>query len=985
MKTIYKKLLFLLLMLPLGVLAQTLEGTVVDAKSKKPISGANVVVQGAQMSVQTDSDGNFKLTKLKKGDVLSFSYVGYKKETLEYNNQKTVTVSLEEEANTLQEVVVQVGYGSVKKKDATGSVALITTKDFNKGAITNTENLINGRVAGVNVTQGGRPGDGAAIRIRGGSSFLAENQPLIVVDGLLLDERNASLSMINPNDIESFSILKDASATAIYGSRGSNGVILIKTKKGSKGATNFSFNSMTTINSVTNKIDVYSADEFRNLISTYVPGRVNLLGGYNTDWQDEIYGTGVTSDNNFSVRGNLLKVLPVRLSTSYTKIDGVLRTSMFDRKTIGLSLTPSLLDNHLKFEINANYAFEKNRFADEGAIGSAISMNPTYPVYDATQPFGGYFEYYSFTPPTNLLFLGASNPLAMLEQKHNYGRKNKFYGNIQTEYKLHFFPDLKVIWNVGMDKTTNDYHNVTEILSRSGFSNIISPGVFLGNDSFSTDDYYNRLSDVYFNYNKKIGAAKLDLTAGYSWQYFEQEGYSLGNSLVSSVTNNPDLINAGVDTNNPYDVNLQGYYARANIGFYDKYLITLNYRHDGSSRFAEKYRWGNFPGAAFAWKISNESFLKNSKTISELKLRLGWGVTGQQNIPGVNYDYVQTYHVSQLGSGALYPFGNTFYTLGRPNGYNPNIKWEETTTINAGLDFGFANNKLTGSLDFYNKKSNDLVAYVIEPSLSNFRTYGPKNVGNISTDGVELGLNYKAIQSDKQNLTFSYNVSYVKQNVESIPGSFYDTGSVGLDINVQRVQEGLAPFAFWVFEQVYDDNGRPIEGMYVDRNGDGTITSADKYAYKKPAPDVTMGFMVNYNYKQWDFSTAFRSSIGNYLYDNVSGSRSFLSQSIADNNANVINNATTDFDNTGFVIKRPESDYYVKNASWFKWDNFTVGYTLDNPLGTTKNSSLRLYTGAQNILVVSKYKGMDPEVFGGIDSAIYPRARMYILGLNFNF
>lgn len=984
MKTIYKKLLFLLLMLPLGVAAQTLEGTVVDAKTQKSISGVNVVVQGAQMSTQTDANGNFKLTKLKTGNVLTFTYVGYKKETVEYNNQKSITVSLQEEANTLQEVVVQVGYGTVKKKDATGAVALISTKDFNKGAITNTENLLNGRVAGVNVTQGGRPGDGAAIRIRGGSSFLADNQPLIVVDGLPLDERNASLSMINPNDIESFSILKDASATAIFGSRGSNGVILIKTKKGSKGAINFSFNSMTTINTIANKIDVYSADEFRKLINTYVPGRANLLGAYNTDWQDVIYRDGVTSDNNFSVRGNLLRALPVRLSLGYTKIDGVLKTSMFDRKTIGLSLTPSLLDNHLKFEINANYAYEKNRFANEGAIGSALSMNPTYPVYDASQPFGGYFEYFDPTSPPNYLFLGAANPLAMLEQQHNYGRKNKFYGNIQTEYKLHFFPDLKVIWNVGMDKTTNDYNNSIDAFSRSGYTNIVNPGVFLGGDYVSADDFYNRLSDIYFNYNKKIGAAKLDLTAGYSWQYFEQEGYSLGNSRVPSVTSIPDLINAGVDTYNAYDINLQAYYARANIDFYDKYLITLNYRYDGSSRFAEKYRWGSFPGAAFAWKISNESFLKNSKTISDLKLRLGWGVVGQQNIP-FTYDYVQTYHVSQVGSGALYPFGNTFYTLGRPNGYNPNIKWEETTTINAGLDFGFANNKLTGSLDFYNKKSNDLVAYVIEPSLSNFRTYGPKNVGNISTDGVELGLNYKAIQSDKQNLSFNFNASYIKQKVESIPGSFYDTGSVGLDINVQRMQEGLAPAAFWVFEQVYDANGRPIEGMYVDRNGDGSITSADKYAYKKPAPDVTMGFMVNYNYKQWDFSTAFRTSLGNYVYDNVSGSRSFLSQSISDNNVNVVNNATTDFDNTGFVIKRPESDYYVKNASWFKWDNLTIGYTLNNPLAITKNSSMRLYTGAQNILIVSQYKGMDPEIFGGIDSTIYPRARMFIFGLNFNF
>lgn len=976
MKTIQKKLFILLFILPFSIFAQsTLKGTVLDNLGQE-LPGVSVLVNGTTNGVATDFDGNFTLSNIKKGETIVFSYVGFKTQELVYNNQNEVSISMQEDATQLADVVV-VGYGTVKKKDATGSVALISEKDFNKGAITNTEGLISGRVAGVNVTQGGRPGDGAAIRIRGGSSFSASNDPLVVIDGLPVDK---GLSSVNPNDIESFSILKDASATAIYGSRGSNGVILIKTKKGSKDeGVKFSFNSMTSINELAKKADVYSAEDFRNLITEYVPTRTGLLKDNNTDWQDQIFGTGVTSNNNFSARGNLLKVLPARFSLGYTKVDGVLKTSSFDRKTIGMSLTPSFLDNHLKFEINANYAYEKNRFADEGAIGSAISMNPTLPVYDASQPFGGYHEQYM--PGSTYTFLGQSNPLALLEQKNNQTRNNRFYGNIQTEYKFHFLSDLKVVWNVGLDKNSKKGHDFTDANSRSGWYNGTGTSLFLGNDSNTWEESVNKLSDVYLNYNKTFGSIKVDLTGGYSWQNFENESYFSGNTLVASVVPAQNAVNTDITTSPT--VNLQAFYGRANIDIANKYLITLNYRRDGTSRFAEKNRWGNFPGVAFAWKIANENFLKDSKSISDLKLRLGYGVTGQQAIPNA-YDYVKRYNLSGATSGANYQFGNTFYVLGKPEGYNPNIKWEETTTINAGLDFGFFKDKLTGSIDVFQKESNDLIAYVIEPSLSNFRTIGPKNIGKISTQGAELGLVFNAIRTDKQNLSFNYNVSYYKQEVKDIAGSFYDTGGVGLDLYTQRMQAGLAPNAFWLYEQVYDATGKPIEGMYVDRNGDGTITSDDKYAYKKPAPDVTMGLMINYSINKWDFSTAFRSSFGNYVYDNVSASRSFLSQSISDNNINVINNSPVDFNNTLFNQKRAESDYYVKNASWLKWDNLTIGYTLSNPF-STKSSSLRLYTGAQNLLIVSKYKGMDPEIFGGIDSTIYPRARMYIMGLNFNF
>jgi iron complex outermembrane receptor protein len=971
MKTIYKKLLFLLLFLPFSVFAQgILEGTVLDSKSNQPIPGVNVVIEGSTTGTQTDFDGKFKLPKVNKGDKIVFSFIGYTSQTVTFNNQQSINVSLVEESNELKEVVIQVGYGSVKKKDATGAVALITAKDFNKGAITNTENLINGRVAGVVVTQGGRPGDGAAIRIRGGSSLNATNDPLVVIDGLPVDK---GLSSVNPNDIESFSVLKDASATAIYGSRGSNGVILIKTKKGTKkDEIQFSFNTYTAVNQLAKKVDVYNTEEFKDIINEFVPSRTALLNKYSTDWQDQIFHDGLTSDTNFSVRGNIMNTVPTRLSVGYTKIDGVLKTSEFDRKTVAFTMTPSFFDNHLRVEVNANYAHEKNRYADEGAINSGIAFNPTNPVYDANSPFGGYFETYTPTG-TGYTVYGPANPLALLEQRNNQGANDRYYGNAQIDYKLHFFEDLRFVVNAGLDINKREGTDIIDQDARSGMNGLS----LLGSNSTSWGNSENQLLDGYLNYNHLFGKVKIDFTTGYSYQNFEDESYWSGNTLRTD--SQPDV-------NTQPTVNLQAYYARMNIDLYSKYLITLNYRRDGTSRFAEENRWGDFPGVAVAWKVKDESFLKDSKTISDLKFRIGWGVTGQQDIPA-KYDYFKRYNVSGENSGASYPFGDTYYTLAKPEGYNETLKWEETTTYNLGFDFGFFDNKLTGSLDFYKKITNDLFAYVDEGALQNFRTRGPANIGQLESKGIELGLNYNAIQNDIHRLNFNFNIAYNNREITSLDNNEYFTGGIGLDLYSQILKEGLSPNSFWLYQQIYDANDRPIEGAYVDRNKDGAVDSADKYEFHKPDADYTMGFMMNYNYKKWDFSMAWRSSIGNYIYDNVSGSRSFISQGISDNNPNAINNAPVDFSITQFSQRKAESDYYVHDGSWLKWDNLTIGYLFDKPFGLNakKESSLRIYTGIQNVLIISDYKGMDPEIFGGNDSTIYPRARMAMLGLNFNF
>ena len=972
MKTIYKKLLFLLLFLPFGVLAQgTLGGAVIDSKSNQPIPGVNVVIQGSINGVQTDFDGKYKLPKVNKGDKIVFSIIGYKSQTISFNNQQSIYVSLVEESNELKEVVIQVGYGSIRKKDATGAVALITAKDFNKGAITNTENLINGRVAGVVVTQGGRPGDGAAIRIRGGSSLNASNDPLVVIDGLPV---NKGLSSVNPNDIESFSILKDASATAIYGSRGSNGVILIKTKKGTKNdEVQFSFNSWTAVNSLVKKVDVYSAEEFKDIIKEFVPTRTALLGKSNTDWQDQIFHDGIVSNNDFSVRGNLFKAAPTRLSVGYTKEDGVLKTSGFDRKTAALSMTPTFFDNHLKLEVNANYAYEKNRYADEGAINSAIASNPTNPVYVANSPFGGYGETYTLNSPGFYTVYGPANPLALLEQRNNIGSNSRYFGNAQLEYKLHFFEDLRVVVNGGMDTNKREGTDIIAQNARSGMNGL----ALLGSKSSYWGNSENKLLDGYLNYNHLFGNIKVDLTSGYSYQDFQEESYYSGNTLRTDSQS---------DISTSPGVNLQALYARMNIDLYSKYLVTLNYRRDGTSRFAELNRWGNFPGVAIAWKVSEEKFLKDSKTINDLKLRVGWGVTGQQDIPA-QYDYFKRYNLSGPNSGATYPFGDVYYLLGKPEGYNETLKWEQTTTYNLGVDFGLFNNKLTGSFDLYDKITTDLFALVDEGALQNFRTRGAANIGELESKGVELGLNYNVVQNDNSNLSFNFNVAYNKRNITSLDNNEYFTGGIGLDLYSQILKQGLSPNSFWLYQQIYNAEGLPVEGAYVDRNKDGVVDSADKYEFHKPDADYTFGFMTNYNYKKFDFSMAWRASIGNYIYDNVSGSRAFLSQGISDNNPNDVNNAPVDFSITHFSQRKAESDYYVHDGSWLKWDNLTIGYSFDNSfLGSKlKQSSLRLYVGVQNVLIISKYKGMDPEIFGGNDSTIYPRARKAMLGLNYNF
>ena len=971
MKTIYKKLLFLLLFLPFSVLAQgTLEGTVVDSKSNQPIPGVNVVIQGSTTGTQTDFDGKFKLTKVNKGDKIVVSFIGYSSQTVTFNNQQSINVSLVEESNELKEVVVQVGYGSVKKKDATGAVALISAKDFNKGAIVNVDGLLNGRAAGVVVTSSGTPGNDPVIRIRGGSSLLASNDPLIVVDGLPID---GGLSAINPNDIESFSILKDASATAIYGNRGSNGVILITTKKGSKKDMQVSFNSFTTLNTLAKKVDVYNADEYRVLINEKAPLKAKLLGTSNTDWQDEIFSNSFTSDINLSVMGNLFKTVPSRLTIGNTDNSGILNTSNFKRSTASIALNPSFFDNHLKINLTGNYSYTFRTNADEGAIGSAISYDPTQAVYDPNSIFAGYTEWVVGGLPK-----GTANPVSLLNEKRNVGNQFRFFGNINIDYKFHFLPELRAIVNAGMDKQDGDGSETINPLSRSGFNNNV-PNKQIG--SYSETWYHNKNENLnaQLNYTKAFGKLNVDVLGGYEYQQFDWQNYYSGNRNLFGLGQNEE---ANEDVYTDPGNNLQAFFGRLNLGFNDKYLFTVNFRRDGSTRVSPVNKWANFPGVAFAWKMKEESFLKDSKTFSDLKLRLSYGETGQQNL-GSSLAWIKKYSTS---NNNYYQFGNEFVIISKPDGYNESLKWERSAKYNVGLDVAFIDNRLKASIDGYLSKTSDLFANTKLGALQNLGVYGPTNIGSLESKGIDFGLNFDAFQKDNFTLGINYNLTYNRTEITDLATDNDPQGNVGLGAFIQTHTIGLSPFSFRVYEQVYTPDGKPMEGVFVDRNGDGKIDSSDQYNYKKPQADVTMGLMLSGTiYKNWDYSMAWRASFGNYVYDDVDASRAFLGQ-INDTFNQTINNSPVDYSNTSFIAASKQSDYYIKDATFLKWDNITIGYNFKSLFNNTDKYSLRLYGGVQNVLTITDYKGIDPEVFNnGIDGTIFPRARMFMLGVNANF
>lgn len=962
----------------------TVQGTVVD-ENGEGLPGVTVVLRGTNRGTATDVNGNFSIAVPESGAVLVLSYIGYETQEVPVGNQTNLNISLRPDAEALQEVVV-VGYGTQKKSDLTGAVTAISSEDFVKGQVTTPEQLITGKVAGVQITpNGGAPGSGGRIRIRSGSSLNANNDPLIVIDGVPLDSRSVSgssnpLSFINPNDIASFNILKDASAAAIYGSRAANGVIIITTKKGQLGEKlKVSLSSTTSLATIRKQVDVLSADELRAAVGQYASeGNKPLLGSANTNWQDQIFQDAMTYDNNLTLTG-AYKQLPYRVSVGYLDQEGVLKTSSLERTSASVSLTPSLLDDNLKVTLNVQAAISKNRFAQQGAIGAAVAFDPTQPVY-VDNKFGGFFEWTDASGNPNTL--APRNPLSLLEQRVDKSTVKRSIGNILLDYRLPFMPDLHANLNLGYDVSSSE---------GSTFQSATLASVFVQGGSLSQYEQSkdNKLLDFYLNYVKELPglSSRLEATAGYSYQDFITEepsfpGMNAAGDIIPGQEANPFPFKT--------QYTLIGFFGRLNYSLLDRYLLTANIRRDGSSRFGPGNKWGTFPSLALAWRINEESFLKDSPWLSELKLRLGYGVTGQQDILTGDYPYLARYTNSDLKTQYQFGYdaqGNpVYYSTLRPEGYDENIKWEETQTINAGLDFGILNGKLSGSIDVYKKKTKDLLAVISVPAGTNLTNRILTNVGNIENQGLEAALTYTAISTEDLTWELSANATFNKSKITNL-SKVQDENAVGVEAGpaisggvgnfVQIHTVGYRPYTFYVYKQVYDVNGDPIEGVYADLNDDGVITPDDRYRYKTPEAQVYLGFTSQLAYKKWNLNFVLRGNIGNYMYNNVdSGNGVYRNLTYP----SYLTNLTSDVLNTNFRNNQFFSDYYVQNASFLRMQNINLGYNFGQILND--KASLRISASVQNVFVITKYTGLDPEIASGIDNNFYPNPRVFSLGLN---
>ncbi|WP_298900599.1 SusC/RagA family TonB-linked outer membrane protein [uncultured Psychroserpens sp.] len=962
MKTFLNSLLVLFFILPIIGFGQTkVTGTVTDEANALPLPGVNILVKGTTTGASTDFDGNYSIT-VSQGDILVFSYLGYTTKEITYTGQSPLNATLVQDAGQLDEVVL-IGYGSTTKQDATGAVEKVGDEEFNKGAIVAPEQLLAGKSAGVRVTSNsGAPGEGADIRIRGGASLSATNAPLIVVDGLPLDQRGVQgvrgqLNAINPNDIEDFVILKDASATAIYGSRASNGVILITTKKGrTNSPLTFEYDLKASIQDVSDFVDVLNADQFTAIAQTANGFDPNLIGNSNTNWQDEIYSTAVGAIHNLTVSKGY-ETFNFRVNFNHASQEGVLTGGLYERNALNTSFVKRFLDNDLKLTLTAKGVIDEYDFADGGAIGSAIAFDPTQPVYN---PDGSFFQYFGET-------LAPTNPLFLLENNDNRSQNKRFISNFNVDYKLWFLEGLRFNLNAGLDYSENDGRQFSA-------ASPTNPNAFPFRNLYNGLDR-NTALDFYFNYKKDVESidTNLDLTVGHAYQEFYRR------------SGGRDTGNTGIFVERMESINrnsLESYFARASFDVSDKYLLSLSYRRDGSSRFSEDNRWSSFPGASVGWKISNEDFMENS-FFSNLKLRAGWGVTGQQEI-GLNYAFLGLY---TPGTGdAAVQIGDEFLATLRPEEFDENLKWEETTQYNVALDFGFFDDRLTGTVDAYYKETEDLLATIPTAAGSNLSDLLLTNVGNTTSRGIEFSLNGKVAQSDNFNWDLGFNITFqdyeiTNLNLSGDPDFFIPQGGIsgGVGNNIQLWRPGFDPTTFFVFRQVYDNQGNPIEGAYVDVNGDNQITESDRQAYKKATPDAYAGFTSNMSYKNFDFSFTFRGSFGNYMYNNVASDRGNTS-TVTNAPGNYYPNAHISVLDTNFQNQNLFSDLYIQRADFVKLDNISIGYLI--PFEKIK---LRASFTATNVLTITEYDGLDPEIGNGIDNNFYPRPQQYVLGLNLTF
>lgn len=1013
------------LLLTVSSFAQTnaVKGHVKDA-SGEPIMGATITVNGKAVGI-TDMDGNFSVDAAPGADI-TFTYLGMTPQTVKASKEMNITMS--DDSKSLNEVVV-IGYGVAKKSDLTGSVTAIKPDSKNKGVVVNAQDMLTGKVAGVNITSNdGTPGGGAKIRVRGGSSLNASNDPLIVIDGLAMDNDGVKglsnlLSVVNPQDIESFSVLKDASATAIYGSRGSNGVIIITTKKGRKGQKpTVSYSGSITISEKKNTIDVLNADEFRATVEKLYgkdSEAYSALGTANTNWQDLIYRTAISHDHNITVSG-AAKSLPYRVSVGYTDQQGIVKTSDFKRATASLNLNPSFFQDHLTLNLNAKGMYARTLYTDGSVVSAAVRMDPTQDPYNFTSEYhknqlrdkdgnslldqtlknyGGYFQWskkaeygdntwpFTYDSTTQM-----PNPLSLLDQGSQIAHSRSFIGSADIDYKVHGFEDLRLHATLGADISKG---RQSQSFATS-CTNALYYGSYGGEEILKRNLSLSAYAQYYKDFNK---IHHFDIMAGYEWQHFWR---SKNNDYVGYYpeTNNDASLAGTERPHTPYSEKSESYlvsfFGRANYTLLDRYFLTATVRDDGSSRFKEHWAW--FPSFAFAWKANEEAFLKNANWLSDLKLRLSYGKTGQQAGSIGDYEWIPSYSIS-TGTNGFYPVTGTG-ELYRPNNYRPDLKWETTSTYNVGLDWGIMDQRLSGSVDWYYRKTTDLLNYAPLSSMAGYKNQAWQNIGSLKNTGVEAAITWRAIQTKDWFWTMTYNFTYNKNEITDLNG-VSENGAPVVNTNIkvgdgsgaylQANQVGYAMNSYYVYQQVYDKNGKPIENCVVDRNGDGKINESDKYLYKSPAAPVTMGFSSRLEYKNWDFGFSLRASIGNYVYNNVEQSMSNM------NTGEWFSNSLKYFSNRmkstvernwqTYEITSKLSDYYVKNASFLKCDNITLGYSFNNLFKSSGWHGLsgRAYATASNVFTITNYDGLDPEVGDGNDNNLYPRPFSVVVGLSLNF
>ncbi|MCV9386529.1 SusC/RagA family TonB-linked outer membrane protein [Reichenbachiella ulvae] len=976
--------------------SRSVTGVVTDSDLGGGLPGVNVLVKGTSSGVVTDFDGNFTV-EVNDGAVLIFSFVGYKTEEVTVGNMSHIVVELQLDAEELSEVVV-IGYGSVEKKDVTGVVASVDSKQFNKGVIGSPDKLLTGKVAGLQINSSGDPGSSTDIRLRGVS--INGEQPLFVVDGVPLDKNSGTvggrnpLNFMNPNDVENITVLKDASAAAIYGARGANGVIIITTKSGEKGKMRVSYDGFYSISRFSdNKVPIFDADTYRQVIIDKAPQEYEFLGDANTDWVNEVLQVAQGMQHNLSVSGGA-KDTKYYASVNYLDNQGVMRKTRNQTTSIGLKLNQSLFNDNLKLTLNSKTGFVKDQFSPN-VIGSALRMDPTRPVYEENSPFDGYFQWGS---PNEAL--ATANPVSEQDLNDQKGKTFRSLNSINIDYRLPFVQGLSVEAVGSYNYSKGEYDAVASEFLKSRYINERGVGI---NDEEATKK--TKLLETLLKYHTELKAidTRVDLTGGYSWQNFRQDQTKFAGDSATQVNGKYVSTDTTFFDLAPLENRLISFYGRANIDIKHKYLLTFSLRRDGSTKFGEANKWGMFPAGAIAWRIIEEPWMNwSSDLFSDLKLRAGYGVTGNQDIADYKYN---TFY--ELGDQfATYQFGNEYVRTLRPIGVDPELKWEETVSTNVGIDVGFLDGRLNVSAEYYIKEVNDLLFNVAVPAGSNLSDLVLTNIGKVRNQGFEFVMDAVAVDSENFSWDLNFNMSTNKNEVIRLDNSAFDplfggyddrnniiNGDVGQTIRV--LKEGESIYAFKVYEQIYDNTGKPVSSsnpldMYVDQptvdtdndgildSGDGVINDNDKVVTDSPFPFLMMGLTSNMRYKNFDLSFTFRSNLGGHVYNNNASSMGYFDLLTE---TNVTNNIHESSYETGFKTRQLHSSHYIEDASFLKLDNITLGYTFSQ----LKFARIKAYVTAQNLMTVTNYSGIDPETFTGIDNNPYPRSTTFIGGVNINF